>query len=130
SRIVHPTAAGFTSAARILDRPGGSAQIIPASHSTLNPAAFVIAPNENWLIPADLPDLRDLLRALHADLLPRRLESALWHHEAAARHSFIDLRWPLLTTSLEALVRIKDERLPSGRFAGSTKVFVDRLLAI
>jgi len=35
-----------------------------------------------------------------------------------------------LTTSLEALVRIKDEKPPSGRFAGSTKVFVDRLFAI
>lgn len=130
SRIVHPTAVGFTNAARILNCPNGAPQIIPASYSTLNPAAFVIAPNENWLIPADLPELRNLLRALHADRLPNRLEAALWHHEAAARHSFVDLRWPLLTTSLEALIRIKDEKLPSGRFAGSTKVFVDRLLAI
>ena len=130
SRIVHPTAVGFTSAARILDWPSGAPQIIPASHSTLNPAAFVIAPNENWLIPADLPELRALIHALHADLLPKRIESALWHHEAAARHSFIDLRWPLLTTCLEALVRIKDEKLPSGRFASSTQVFVDRLVAI
>lgn len=130
SRIVHPTAVGFTSAARILDWPGGNPQIIPASHSTLNPAAFVIAPNENWLIPDDLPELRALLHALHAASLPKRIEAALWHHEAAARNSFIDLRWPLLTTCLEALVRIKDERLPSGQFAGSTRVFVDRLAAI
>jgi hypothetical protein len=56
--------------------------------------------------------------------------SALFHHEAVARHYYIDLRWPLLTTCLEALVRIKDEKQPSGRWAGSTKVFVDRLLAI
>jgi len=58
------------------------------------------------------------------------LAAGLWHHEAVSRHYFIDLRWPLLTTSLEALVRIRDERLSSGRFAGSKKVFVDRLLAI
>lgn len=130
SRVVHPTAVGFASAARVLDWPDGARQIIPASHSTLNPWAFVIAPNENWLIPDDLPALRALLNALHAEPLPKRIESTLWHHEAAARHSFIDLRWPLLTTCLEALVRIKDEKLPSGQFAGSTKVFVDRLLAI
>jgi len=130
SRIVHPTSVGFTSAARILDWPNGDPQIIPASHSTLNPAAFVIAPNEDWLIPGDLPELRALLNALHAAPLPKRIEAALWHHEAAARNSFIDLRWPLLTTCLEALVRIKDEKLPSGQFAGSTRVFVDRLAAI
>jgi len=130
SRIVHPTAVGFESAARILDWPGGAPQIIPASHSTLNPWAFVIDPNENWLVPDDLPDWRALIHALHAGPLPRRIEAALWHHEAAARNSFIDLRWPLLTTCLEALVRIKDEKLPSGHFAGSTKVFLDRLLAI
>jgi hypothetical protein len=35
-----------------------------------------------------------------------------------------------LATCLEALVRIRNERLSSGRFAGSTQVFVDRLLAI
>jgi hypothetical protein len=130
SRIVHPTSVGFTSAARILDWPNGDPQIIPVSHSTLNPAAFVIAPNENWLIPDDLPELRALLHALHKNPLPRRLEAALWHHEAAARNSFIDLRWPLLTTCLEALVRIKDEKMPSGQFAGSTRVFVNRLVAI
>jgi len=96
----------------------------------LNDSAFVIAPNENWLIPDDLPMLHDLLDALHARLLPRRIESALWHHEVAARQFFIDLRWPLLITSLEALIRIKDERRQTGQFAGSTQVFVDRLLAI
>ncbi|MGH2360049.1 MAG: hypothetical protein ACRDGM_05845 [bacterium] len=130
SRIVHPTSVGFASAARILNWPDGAQQIIPAFPSSLNPWAFVIAPNENWLIPDDLPAVRALLNALHAQPLPKRIETALWHHEAAARHSFIDLRWPLLTTCLEALVRIKDEKLPSGQFAGSTKVFVDRLLAI
>lgn len=130
SRIVHPTAVGFESAARVRQWPNGTRQIIPASHSTLNASAFVIAPYENWLIPDDMPVLRGLLKALHAGPLPKRIATALWHHEAAARHFFIDLRWPLLTTCLEALVRIRDEKLPSGQFAGSTKVFVDRLLAI
>ena len=130
SRLVHPTSVGFETAARIRQWPGGTREIIPAGRSTLNASAYVIAPNENWLVPDDLPLLRDLLDALHSAPLPRRLESALWHHETAARQYFIDLRWTLLTTSLEALVRIKDERLPSRRFAGSTQVFVDRLLAI
>lgn len=130
SRLVHPTSVGFENAARIRQWPSGTREIIPAGRSVLNDSAYVIAPNENWLIPDDLPMLHDLLDALHAGLLPRRIESALWHHEMAARQFFIDLRWTLLTTSLEALIRIKNEKRPTGRFAGSTEVFVDRLRAI
>jgi len=130
SRIVHPTAVGFERAARVLQWPNGDRQIVPAVQRYLNPYANVLDPGENWLLPEDLPVLRDLLDAFHAGQLPPRLASALWHHEAVARHYFIDLRWPILTTCLEALVKIKDEKLPSGRFAGSTKVFVDRLLVL
>jgi hypothetical protein len=95
----------------------------------LNAHAFVTDPNENWLIPGDLPAIRDLLQAVAATCPTGRLATAMWHHEAVARHYFMDLRWPLLATCLEAIVRIRDERF-SGRFAGSTQVFVDRLLAI
>jgi hypothetical protein len=50
----------------------------------------------------------------------------------AARNYYVDVRWPLLVTGLEALVHIADERDPrnSTRYAGSTRVFVDRLLAL
>jgi hypothetical protein len=130
SRMVHPTAVGFETAARIRQWPDGARQIVPAVRPYLNPYAYVVAPNDNWLVPDDLSLLHDLLDAFHSGPLPPRVAAALWHHEALARQYFIDLRWPLLTTCLEALVRIKDERLPSGQFAGSTKVFVDRLLAI
>lgn len=130
SRIVHSTSVGFEHAARVRQLPNGLREIIPVTQPFLNPFACVIDPNENWLIPDDLPDLRTLLEAFHSGPVPARLGSALWHHEVVARHHFIDLRWPLLTASLEALVRIRNEKLPSGRFVGSTKVFVDRLLAI
>lgn len=130
SRIVHPTAVGFDNAVRVRKWPNGARQIIPVSESHLNPNAFVTDPNENWLIPSDLPILASLMDVLQRDPPKGRLAAALWHHEALSRHYFIDLRWPLLTTALEAFVRIKDERLGSGRFAGSTKVFVDRLVGI
>lgn len=130
SRIVHPTAVGFEAAARIRQWPDGARQIVPAVRPYLNPYAYVVDPNENWLVPDNLSLLRDLLDAFHSGPLPPRVAAALWHHEALVRHYFVSLRWPLLTTCLEAMVKVKDEKLPSGKFAGSTKVFVDRLLAI
>lgn len=130
SRIVHPTAVGFEHALRIRRRGNSAREIIPAYIENLNAYAFVMDPSENWLIRSDIAILRMLIEAVQANPPQDRLASALWYHEAVSRHYFIDLRWPLLTTCLESLVRIKDERLPNNRHAGSTKVFVDRLHAI
>src|SRR5712664_1358326 len=131
SRPARPASIGFETAARVRRRPSGKRQIIPALRSGWSPSAYVMTPNENWLIPDDVPVWGNLVEALYAAMpLSRRLEAALWHHEAVARHYFIDLRWPLLTTCIEALVRIRDERLTAGRgagkYAGSLKVFLDR----
>jgi hypothetical protein len=133
SRIVHPTSVGFAAAARVREYASGVREIIPfgrGASTSLNPSAFVMTPGDDWLIPDDLLVLGQLLDSLHAAPVSRRLEAALFHHEAVARHYYIDFRWPLLTVCLEALARIKDEKQPSGRWAGSTRVFVDRLLAI
>jgi hypothetical protein len=130
SRLVHPTSVGFGYAARVRVWRNGARQVIPTSHVHLSPHAFVTDPNENWLLPADIPLLAQLVKAVRQRPPTGRLAAAMWHHEALSRHYYIDLRWPLLTAALEALVKIPNERLPNGRFAGSTKVFVDRLLAI
>lgn len=131
SRIVHPTSVGFEYAARIQHRRNGVREIIPYREYHLNPHAFVIDPNTNWLIPSNVPEIKTLLLAFPPTGMPERLHSALFTYEVAARHCYIDQRWPLVATGLEALVHIRGERHPGGRrWAGSTKVFVDRLLAM
>jgi hypothetical protein len=96
----------------------------------LNTHAFVINLKNAWLTPDDIPELVGLSTAYFAQKLCGRITSALWYFEATARSYYIDTRWPLLATCLEALVHIRDERLLSGRYAGSTKVFVERLLSL
>jgi hypothetical protein len=93
----------------------------------LNPHAFVINPKNAWLNPSDVPQLGLLTEAYFSQTPCRRVVSALWYFEAAARSYYIDSRWPLLATGLEALVHIRNEKLPTGRYAGSTKVFARRL---
>lgn len=132
SRIVHPTSAGFTHAARVRRLPDGRREIFPPGPTAwfLDPSAYVVEPRDNWLVPDDLPTLTALIDAYNSKTVPQRAITALFHHEASARQYYINFRWPLLTTALEALVKIRHERLPSGGHAGSTKVFVDRLLAV
>lgn len=130
SRLVHPTSVGFEYSARVRTWPNGSRQIIPNDFRALNRHAFVASGENNWLNPSDLNELRTILQAYEATRPSQRVLSALWYFEAAFRSYYLDVRWPLLTTGIESLIHIDGERLASGKFAGSTKVFVDRLLRI
>jgi hypothetical protein len=132
SRLVHPTSIGFAYSARIIERNDGSRQVVPHTPHDLNARAFVIDPDQDWLVPADVPEIRQLLQAYVGSARPQRVSSALWHFEIAARTYYFDIRWPLHVTGLEALVHVAGERDPKNqrRYAGSTQVFVNRLLAI
>jgi hypothetical protein len=129
SRLIHPTSIGFRYSARIRTWKNGARQIIPHSRGDLSPDAFLTDTPNNFLVPADAPSILALIQAFDAGPLPQRLHSGMWYCETAFRSYYVDLRWPLLTTGLEALIHIDGERF-GGRFAGSTKVFVDRLLAL
>jgi hypothetical protein len=128
SRLVHPTSVGLNHAARIrtCGEPPEKWQICPR----VGDRAFVLDVNDNWLIPNDIPLLGQLLLAWNPDTAPKRIRRALWYFEMAARAYYSDIRWPLLVTALESLVRIKDERRANGNPVGSTAGFVERLAQI
>jgi hypothetical protein len=128
SRLVHPTSVGLSHAARIrtFRGPQDRWQIGPR----VGEAAFVLDVNDNWLIPDDVPLLSRLLQGWNPGTAPARLKAALWYFEMAALAYYSDMRWPLLVTSLESLVRIKDERRADGRVVGSTAAFIERLARI
>jgi hypothetical protein len=128
SRLVHPTSIGLTHAVRIRTKgePRENWEIGPR----VGEPAFVLDLNDNWLIPADIPLLAELIRAWNPNTAPKRLKAAIWYFEMAARAYYVDLRWPLLVTALESLVKIKDERRANGRPLGSTSAFVGRLTRI
>jgi len=132
SRLVHPTSIGFKYAARITTDQDGKRRIIPSNYINHNPHAFVIDPKQNWLTPADVPAISRVMSAYDHQTVALRIKSALWYHETAARNYYMEIRWPLLITGIEALVHIAGEMNPKNprRYAGSTHVFVDRMLAI
>lgn len=83
--------------------------------------------NDNWLIPDDVPLIGNLLRAWNPAAVGKRIQAAIWYFEMTARNFYSDIRWPLLVTALESLVRIKNEQDRNGRPVGSTRAFVSRL---
>ena len=128
SRLIHPTSLAYEYAARRLTWSNGAEQIVPVRQIQYPPMAFVATPATDWLNPSNAPPIADVLAAYwHNGPHPRRLYAALWYFEATAQQYFVDLRWPSLTTALEALIRVKDERAANGKFAGSTRVFKKRL---
>jgi len=107
SRLIHPTSVGFYYAARLGYEATESAEvdhIVPADIMGISKQAF-LSPRRtrDWLTDAEAAILRELIPALRHDL-PRRIHNALWHHEYAARTYYLDHRWTLVCTGLEALV--------------------------
>ncbi len=114
SRLIHPTSVGFYYAARLGYGVTESAEvdhIVPADIRGISKQAF-LSPRRtrDWLTDTEAAILRELLPALRHDL-PRRIHNALWHHEYASRTYYLDHRWTLVCTGLEALVHT--DRHPS-----------------
>jgi hypothetical protein len=104
SRLIHPTSTGFTSAARIDFEKDGVKQIFPARISGVSKDAFLsVSRTRDWLTEADAKVLAELVPAI-TQPLPSRIHNALWHHEYAIRTYYLDHRWTLVCTGLEALL--------------------------
>lgn len=104
SRLVHPTSTGFQYAARVGFEADGIKRVYPARIVGISKEAFLSQSRKrDWLTKTDANVLRDLVPSL-TKKLPKRVHNALWHHEYAIRTYYVDHRWTLVCTGLEALV--------------------------
>jgi hypothetical protein len=104
SRLIHPTHAGFAYAARVAYEQNAAEQICPALIRGISVDVMHSASRtRDWLTQADAEVLRELVPLLPMPL-PTRVHNAFWHHEYAARTYYLDHRWTLVVTGLEALL--------------------------
>lgn len=107
SRLVHPTSASLRTAARLeMDSTGEASWVSQAKTEGVQSDAFV-SPDQprDWLTPQDLETLKTIAHVLDGRLLVGRVWRALWYHEYAARSYEMDVRWPMVVTGLEALLK-------------------------
>ncbi|MBI2072373.1 MAG: hypothetical protein HYT81_04935 [Gemmatimonadetes bacterium] len=112
SRLVHPTLISFHYAARILyDSDGTVSRIIPGEVRGAAAEAWVaIEGHRDWLNPTEREELKQLVARLPLSHLPPRVWRAFWYHEYSARTRYVDVKWTLISTALEALVHTERSR--------------------
>jgi hypothetical protein len=62
------------------------------------------------LTEGDANRLRQCLETLGSNPLPDRASRALWYHEYAVRTYYVEIRWVLVATALEAIVHVDRDR--------------------
>ena len=106
SRLVHPTSLSFRYAARV--RLGEQDQIQDIHLAEIRGVGIDTFLGDtsarDWLSQDDAESLKQLLSALDSSELPSRVSRAMWHFEYASRVYYVELRWTLIATGLEALV--------------------------
>jgi hypothetical protein len=123
SRIVHPTTVSFEFAARICENQNGEVQkVVPGPVYGSGSLAFVIDPKHNFLVEDDVKKLKVILSSLEKNPLKDPVAMALWYHEYASRSFEMDIRWPIITTGLEALIHTDRHQ--------STRQFVNRVIKL
>ena len=94
-------------------------EVFPGQMSGISKQAFLSSSRvRDWLTEEDANALREVVPIVRQQL-PRRVHNALWHHEYACRTFYLDYRWTLVCTGLEALVHTDTFR--------STHQFVGRV---
>ena len=127
SRLIHPTAVGLRYAARVRHDPlHDSLKVVPAEIRGI-PVDVFLSPTHkrDWLTREEAENLGKLLAVaepLRAPTFPTRVSRALWYFDYAQRTYYVDLRWTLVATALEALVH-------TGK-GNSTRHFEDRVPAL
>ena len=116
SRLAHPTSIGFEDSARLfLSADGGDVhEGIPGPIKGFGAHAFVTdQPSNwrNWLTKDDAVLTRSLMGAFYDSkgVRPPRVTRALWFHEYTARTYYLNLRWVLVVTGLEALINVDEK---------------------
>ncbi|MGA3372419.1 MAG: hypothetical protein ABSC48_11740 [Terracidiphilus sp.] len=108
SRLVHPTTTGLRYAARVSLVNGQVRQILAFQPRGVSVDVFWSkADRRDWLTIAEAQHIKLLMPLImEKRLLPKRIHNAYWHHEYAMRTYYVDHRWVLISTGLDALVNI------------------------
>ena len=127
SRLIHPTSTGDRYSAWALQYPQQNSSVVAIQYKGMSPDVLLSKGHRDWLSVADAEVVRKVAgwvapnKSMHA-----RVRRAYWNHEYAMRSAFLDMRWTLVVSGLEALTNI-GERDSGGQFRCRAKLLADEL---
>jgi len=128
SRLIYPTPIGFEYSARASFKKGQNEieSIIPGPVNYHGAEAYTQNNKRTWLTDSEVSQLAELLSVFlkRENYLPNRFKRALWFFEYSFGIDYLDVRWPLMATVIEALINTDSEKTVkqfSVRLAGLAK---------
>ena len=108
SRLVRPTSTGGRYCAEIVPHPGANLTIRAVQISGACPDVFLGDASSDWLAPSDGLELKQLMPWISKDKkMLKRVHHAFWNHEQAMLTYYLDMRWNLVVSGLEALINVE-----------------------
>jgi hypothetical protein len=105
SRLIQPTSIGDRYCAQIFHYGLPDSAIYAIQYRGISPDVFLSRKQRDWLTVEDGKTLRGLMPWLSKDKnMHHRVHRAYWYHEYVMRSSVLDIRLPLATAGLEALI--------------------------
>lgn len=107
SRLIRPTTTGDRYCANILPYFRLDGPIRAVQLSGVCPDVYLGDLSRDWLGPEDGPQLLKLMPWLSPQkLMHERIHRAFWNHEQAVRTYYLDTRWTIAVSALEALINV------------------------
>jgi hypothetical protein len=116
SRLIHPTSTGDRYCAKVFHVGLKDSAIFSIQYRGMSPDAILSGKSRDWLSVEDAENLRRLMPWLAKDKrMHDRVHRAYWNHEYAMRSLYLDMRWILVVSGLEALLSVGEKHL-TGQF--------------
>lgn len=108
SRFIQPTTTGDRYCAKVLPHGGSDPPIQGLRLTGVCPDIFLADNSRDWLSPDNGFELRKLMPWVSLDKkMHDRVHRAYWNHEQAMRTYYLDTRWNIVVSGLEALVTVE-----------------------
>jgi hypothetical protein len=128
SRLIHPTSIGYRYCVRVFHFGLKDSAIQAIQYRGISPDVFLGSKHRDWLSVDDAENLHKLMpwvsvnKPMHA-----RIHRAYWNHEYAMRSYYLDMRWTLIVSGLEALINVwkKGKNDNKTQFCGRVRLLAD-----
>jgi hypothetical protein len=126
SRLINPTSTGERYCAKVFHFGLSDSAIQAIQFRGISPDVFLSKNPRDWLSVQDGGALRKLMPWVSQRPMHSRIHRAYWYHEYAMRSYYLDARWTLVVSGLEALVNVEEQNVRQ-QFRVRVKQIADEL---